>query len=187
MGPNKNFSQSQNRLLAIILGILSILIIGLVIGIIVVVINNSQEDSGEEPSLFDKYGIDCSDLSKLDDSSAIIDCIQVVYDGGDEQQALSLYKSRIDQALSDKEYQLYADLLVGRIYLYYEEDQCEPALQLIKQDNPDILPANERGYYYGEVLDVIEDCSDDEAMLNSYIDKYYQAYGEEDYDGQIYK
>lgn len=144
----------RDKRLIWVLVFLVVMAIGLIIGIIVVNINNAQVDSQNETTSEedDNYEPGLPDLEAQkqyvenydndDVSYQISSRITEVYNSGNKDEALRMYDEEISKALAAQNYQLFAELVGTRSMMLFFGDECERAVGLY--DNIDIasLPDN---------------------------------------------
>ena len=152
---------SENKKLWLILVGLGGVIVVLVIVIAIVVATNHARS--ENTVVFDESegAVDCSDVNKLEDNGQIANCLGRDYRNGNEEKAISKYKSLIDEAFNNGDEERFQDLLSSLAYLYLGVEQCDKAMSTLEDNRAAGLSAEARAMFYSEAGDVFIECGNE--------------------------
>ena len=159
-------SSLHDKHLMIILLVLSIVAIGLMIGIAVVLLNRNIDT-------------DCLSREEVDD---IVDCINSV-GMEDEAAADALYEEGMQKALEQKDYETYVGLMSETALNKVVEEDCNRALEYYnnnKTEDVNAWPIEARIEFYSDGLDAAIEC-ENEDMIERYQAKFDEIIEGEEY------
>ena len=184
----KNGGGRNKRLIGVLI-ILVVVAIGLIIGIIVVNINNAQVDSQNETTSEedDNYEPGLPDLEAQkqyvenyendDVSYQISSRITEVYNSGNKDEAMRMYDTELNKALAEQKYHLYNELVGTRSEMLFLGEECEKAVELYDAIDVTSLPTENQISLYGMAVSDSANCgnTDKEEYWNN---KYNELVGD---------
>lgn len=156
----------ENKKLMIALAVLIFIIIGLIVGVIVIHMNNKESGC----------------LAKSDDDE-IIQCLGSLHANGDESIDES-YIAVMNKALDDGNYDLFENAMFDRTVDLALERECDKAYEFIDDEQwLSRLPDDVKTTYYERAQDVAVECGDED-KFDYYGEKWDEIYWTTVYDNE---
>ena len=170
MVENGDSSRAERRNLIIILVTLLVLAITFVV-MIIVFRNNKPEEVGVDDDTVPSSALDGSD----DEMYLLYNETSKIYDEGRQDEALDIYTQKIDQALTNGDYEVLLRLVSQRDDLLLQNSDCDRALIFYDTFSADQLPAEIQVQYYGMAAGTSAECGDTarEALYDQKVQQIY--------------
>lgn len=150
---------SENRKLWLILAGLGGVIVVLVIVIVVMAVSHNAQNDNLVVFDEEEGTVDCSDVSKLEDTGQIANCLGRDYRNGNE--VIERYKVLIDEAFNNGDEERFQSLLTSLAYLYLNTGKCNEAMSTLEDARVAGLSAEARVMFYSETGDIFVECGNE--------------------------
>ncbi|MBQ3353463.1 hypothetical protein IJG89_03975 [Candidatus Saccharibacteria bacterium] len=150
-------TKQTNHGLVYVLIALGLIIVGLVIGIVFISLNNNQQ-----PEPGETEEITCENMENVDN---VAECAGDLLFNGDETTALDYYGEAIEKALSEGREQDASFLVASRSTQLVVDGKCEEALKMYDDLNYDDYSTEGKFYIYSYALSASIDCNDEQSEI----------------------
>lgn len=174
-------SGGKNKWLVGVLVVLAIVIVGLVVGVVVININNGAQDEQEQT----EDGVDeYIEVATKDEVYVLSEELAKAYYEGDTAKAMREYKANMDIALSEEDYNKFFRLLSGVSNTMVDNGDCAQLMAFYDGIDENKLPVDQKVYYYGTVASFCESCGDSarQALYETKAQQLYDSGEIENYE-----
>lgn len=161
--------------LVVAISVLAVAIMGLIIGIVLVNLRTAYQEGVNEEASQETQEDAHIEAAVNDELYVLTEKLAGNYIAGNKDEAISEYKTNMDVALSEEDYDKFFSLLASVSAVMVDSGDCSKLMALYNDIDENKLPASQKVYFYGTAGGFCADCGD-EARKELYNAKMQQLY-----------